>query len=378
MRVAHYLPAVRLEDGGVVRFVLDLCAGLARAGHDVTLLCHDARDVPPAWDGRAGQPRIVSLPPRGPARLLGPRTLAKALSAIEHATALHAHEMWHVGGLQLLRGAARRGARTVLSPHGMLSTWSMAQRGWKKRAFLAVFDRWLRGLDRLLCTSEQERRDVIELLPWARASALLPLMDLTPYHDLPGPQQARQRWDLPSEPLVVFLSRIHAKKGPELLVEAIAELSRRRRHVHAVLAGRGTPEDEAALRTRIARLGLESQVRLVGPVAGRDKHSLLQAASLLALPTSHENFGFVVPETLACGTPVLTTRGLDLGSQFAATGAVRTVDRTPSAFAAEIAAMLDLGQAELRAAGERGRSWVLENFAAPHRLPAYEELYARG
>src|SRR5688572_18554836 len=72
VRLVYFLLRVRTEDGGVARTTLDLCAGLAAGGHDVTLLTFDATDVPEAWKkGEPGCPRVEELPPiNGPLKLV--------------------------------------------------------------------------------------------------------------------------------------------------------------------------------------------------------------------------------------------------------------------------------------------------------------------
>lgn len=377
MKLVHYLPSVRLADGGIVRFVLDLCDGLARAGHEVVLLCHDGADAPAAWRaGEASLPRLVTLPrPIPGARLLGPRALAPARRELDGATALHVHGVWYPWNVQLVRRAASAGVRTVLSPHGMLSRWSMTQHPRRKRLFLAAFRPFLRTLDRLHCTSEQERRDVAESLSDVRSVAAPPLLDLEPFARLPGPDLARRRFGVEG-PFALFLSRLHPKKGADVLVDALGLLAGRGRLVTAILAGQGDAPDEALLRERIARHDLGAQARLVGNVVGPEKLSLLQAASAVVLPSFHENFGFVVPEALACGTPVLTTRGLDLWREFEAGGGVRLVDRSPPAVADGLEALLGLPEPERHALGERGRAWVHATFEPSALIRRYEELYA--
>ncbi|MBX3466763.1 MAG: glycosyltransferase [Planctomycetes bacterium] len=380
MRVVHYLPAVRLAEGGIVRFVLDLGERLARAGHEVRLLCHDATDVPSTWGGPGARPPEVILLPRPPlgARILGPRTLGRVAATLEGAAALHVHGPWYPSNLQVARMAARAGTRAVLSPHGMLSAWSMAQRPWRKRAFLTAFMPLLRGLDLLHCTSEQERRDVAGFVAGVPARVVPPVLDLAAFERLPGPELARCTLRLPEPPtpLIVFMSRLHPKKGADLLVEAVALLRSRGARSHAVLAGAGDGAHEADLRRLIAARRLEGDVRLVGSVTGELKLSLLQAAKVVALPTHHENFGFVVPEALACGTPVLTTRGLDLWREFESSGAVWTAERSAAPFAAALERALALGEDQRRVMGARGRAWVHMTFEPAALTARYEELYA--
>jgi len=108
-------------------------------------------------------------------------------------------------------------------------------------------------------------------------------------------------------------------------------------------------------------------------VTGREKLSLYQAADLFVLPTSQENFCFVLFEAIACGTPVVTTRGVDTWRELADECGAVIVDPTPEAFAGAIARALSTPDP---AARERARAHVLETMAPEATLARYEAMYA--
>ncbi len=125
-----------------------------------------------------------------------------------------------------------------------------------------------------------------------------------------------------------------------------------------------------------AELGIAESVRFVGMVEGRNKLALYRGAQVFALPTFQENFGFVLVEAMACGTPVVTTRGTDIWGELERGGAL-VVERTPEAFAAAID---ELGRdaAERIARGEQGRRFVMEWLRGERILGAYEDMYRKG
>jgi len=119
---------------------------------------------------------------------------------------------------------------------------------------------------------------------------------------------------------------------------------------------------------------LGDTVRLLGMVKGEDKVSLYEAADLFALPTSQENFGFVLPEALACRTPAITTRGVDIWPELESSGSTLIVEQAATAFADAIAGLLaddDLRQTM----GASGRSWVLETLDPEVAVVRYSSLY---
>ena len=174
---------------------------------------------------------------------------------------------------------------------------------------------------------------------------------------LPGAEVARRGVlaGMGPEPIVLFLSRIHPKKGGETLIRAVAQVRSGGRPCSLVFAGTGEDAYVGSLRALAAELGLEGAVRFVGLVRGAEKLSLYQAAAVLAIPTHQEDFGLVFPESLACGTPVVTTRGVDIWPELESSGGAVIVDRTPGAFAEAIGGLVaDADRARARASGRVG------------------------
>ena len=106
---------------------------------------------------------------------------------------------------------------------------------------------------------------------------------------------------------LLFLSRIHPKKGIELLLEALALL--RPTQWVCQIVGMGEAAYVGALRAKVRALNLESLVEFVGPLYGRQKERAFQEASAFILPTYSENFGIAVAEAMSWELPVLTTTG---------------------------------------------------------------------
>jgi len=119
-------------------------------------------------------------------------------------------------------------------------------------------------------------------------------------------------------PPVIYLGRLHPKKGIELLLEAWRRLSAEVRPSQLIIYGVGDPGYEAELRARVAAV---PDVRWGGPVWGAEKYRALAQAGALVLPSFQENFGLVVAEALAVGTPVLTTTGVNIGREVTSAGA---------------------------------------------------------
>jgi glycosyltransferase involved in cell wall biosynthesis len=380
MRITHYLPTIRLADGGVARVVLDWCSLFARRGHTVTLLCHEATDVPADWLGDPGLPKCL-LVPRTARGLL---TSAMEKTVLRQTDVLHLHAPWEIANVHYARSARRLGVPYAVSIHGMLDDWSMAQRSAKKRLYLALAGRKLLNRAAVIhCSAAAELAQAKKWFNNPRTAVLPCIADLSPFEQLPGPEAGLQRMHLPSNvpmdspmcswPKVLFLSRLHEKKGVDVLIRCAGMLRDAGTDVLTLIAGTGDAAYEQQLRNLVQQQNLSDRVVFMGLVTGTTKISLLQAVDLLALPTQQENFGLVLTEAMASGTAVLTTRGTDIWREIQSAGAVIT-DRTPEAFATAIAKLLK-DAADRLDRGKRGREWVFSALAAGPLCQKYEAMY---
>ncbi|MEZ6242471.1 MAG: glycosyltransferase [Phycisphaerales bacterium] len=386
MRIVHYLQRIDLAEGGVVRAVLDMTALLARRGHEVVLITHYDADAPDAWKlGEPGCPALKVVP--GPARPLGlfaATQLQELEPTIKSADVVHLHACWTTANNQLASMARRLGVPYVLSIHGMLDDWCMAQKAPKKRVYLALAGRkTLEHAAFVHSTAQAELDQSKKWYPKGRGVVVPLVFDLDPFRTLPGPSLAYKKFgpdgsgDIhPDEPVVLFLSRVHPKKGVEHLIRAAALLRDRDIPCRTLIAGTGDEAYAASLRRLIEQHALADHVRLLGLVTGELKISLFERADVFALPTSQENFGFVLPEAMACRTPAITTRGVDIWPELESSGGALIADQSPEAFADAIALLLH-DDARRTRMGDAGRAWVFEHLDPDAIAARFEGMYAQ-
>jgi glycosyltransferase involved in cell wall biosynthesis len=375
LSIAHYIPAVRLADGGVVRAVLDWCRLLAHRGHRVTLLTYDATDIPQEWLAQGtALPQIVVLPRPNRLGRLDAVALNLAQSVIERVDVLHLHGLWLSSNLQLAAIANKLETPYLLTTHGMLDNWATSQRFVKKRIFHALIGRqFLEKAAQIHCMAEEELRQATPWLNGAPATILHCLVDLEPFQNLSKRTASTDRNAGESIPTLLFLGRLHVKKGIDLLIDVMAELRRRGQAARLLIAGQGEAGYEADLRDQTRRLGLDDVAQFLGLVTGDAKTSLFQSADLFVLPTSQENFGIALIEAAACGVPLLTTRGVDIWRELEAAGAA-IAERSVTGFADAIERLLR-DRAQLQKNAGAVRDWVFATLDPERLLPEYERLY---
>lgn len=345
--VRHYIPPPERRTGGLDTALVGLNAHLRASGIDSELVSTAALFGSGAW----GVPVIA-----------------------------HFHGLWEPGHWLLVRRMKRSGAKVVVSPHGMLEPWAFRHRGWKKRpVFRLIEEPRLRSADAVMATSQLEA-DNLRRLTGGLSLRILPLGLDAPADSASVEFRVEARDALglaPSGRMALFLSRIHPKKGLDMLLRAWRDLAGKVTARQAVLCIVGPGDDGyadecQALADDCRARGAE--VRWIGPVWGEDRWRFFAAADLFCLPSFSENFGFVVPEAWMCGTEVLTTNQTPWAEQAGMEGLTVAAPEPD-----EIRNTLDnwLGRSvfalQQRTALAR---WARGRFSWPQVIPNYIEFYA--
>jgi glycosyltransferase involved in cell wall biosynthesis len=190
----------------------------------------------------------------------------------------------------------------------MLDPWSLAQKKWKKKLAMALGRRRALQQAAFIHTLNTDEADLIQPLRLGTPCVTIPngvfLSEIDP---LPAPGTFRKRFpELGEHPFVLFLSRLHYKKGLDYLAAAFAFLAAKFPDLRLVVAG---PDDGARtlFEKEIATYNLTHRVLLPGGLYGPDKFAALVDAACFCLPTRQEGFSVAVLEALASSTPVVIT-----------------------------------------------------------------------
>ncbi|HZQ07136.1 MAG TPA: glycosyltransferase, partial [Anaerolineae bacterium] len=222
---------------------------------------------------------------------------------------LHIHALFSYATLPAARFATRAGVPYIIRPLGTLNRYGLIHHHQRlKQISYRWIERWILEQAAVIqFTSEQERSEAAELGITTR-KVVLPLgVELSTAAAAP----ASTEWLAERAPFLVgrtnllFLGRLDAKKGLDLLLDALAQLKREGLDVGLMIAGEGEARYAQMLKQQTRALDLESDIWWAGFVQDAEKQKLLRAAQIFVLPSYSENFGIAVVEAMAAGLPVV-------------------------------------------------------------------------
>lgn len=286
---------------------------------------------------------------------------------------VHIHALFSFATIPGCRAARRAGVPYVMRPLGTLDPWSLGQKSWKKAPYLWLIERsHLAHAAAIHATSESEA-EAVRALGYGERVRTIPLGVAS------GPAMARPRAAHQGATRLLFLSRLHHKKGIPLLFEAMHQARLAGASIELAVAGGGPDAYRTELEDLARSLGLEDLVRFLGHVEGAAKQRVFAESDVFVLPSKQENFGIAVAEALAAGLPVIVSDKVGIASDVAAAGAGRVVPLARGALADAILELASNGP-ERSAMGMRAAELAREKYswdATAHALLAlYEELTA--
>ena len=361
--VPSYLPATRY--GGPIYSVHGLCKALAARGHEIHVFTTNV-DGPGDSPAPLGQPvdldgvKVWYFPSRWLRRLYWSPPMMEALRReIGNFDRVHLHSVFLWPTWAAARAARAAGVPYVLSPRGMLVQDLIHRKSrWLKTAWIALIER--HNLERAAAIHVTSATEADELRPFGfhlPPVIVVPNGIEPPEFMLGRPASAEVEAIVARQPLILFLSRIHWKKGLDRLIPALVETP----VGHLAIVG----NDEEGYLPELQRLAVAHGVAeritfLPRSVSGADKERLFAAAQVFVLPSYSENFGNVVLEALARGCPALVTPEVGAAEVVRASGGGMVVAGDPKALALALDSLIE-NPLRLEI-GQRGQRHVAANF----------------
>ncbi len=378
LSILHVIANLAPAQGGPAAACPAMAEAMARRGHRVAVFTTDRGrrgEVP--TDQPLERDRVTyRFFPHRFRRFAVSTGLARALMAeVGRFDVVHLHSLYLFHDWAAARACRAAGVPYILRPHGAFLPFVRARGRLQKRVANLLFQNGVtRGAACLHYTSEAEAQDAAPFV-FGRPGRVVPLgLDIAALAAPDAPPLSARFPELAGKRVLLFLGRLAAQKGLDLLIPAFAAVAPRHPEWHLLLAGADRGEGER-LRSLAAECGVAERLTFAGHLAGDDKHAALQQAELFVLPSRGENFGLAAVEAMAAGRPVLVTDRVALWREIESDGAGLVCPPQ----AADLTAALDrlMGDAGLRARlGRAARERTAPRFDWARVAPQLEALYA--
>jgi glycosyltransferase involved in cell wall biosynthesis len=344
MRVLHIIPSVAERSGGPATAIIPMCRALMQQGVEVLLLSTADHEAVQEYKGVPA----IFFPPQLGASFKYSRPLSSWLSSnIKNFDLAHIHAVFNHSSVAASHACRNAGVPYIIRPLGTLDPWSMAQKPLRKRLFWQLSGKgMLHRAAAVHYTSEVEKLSTERLLGLHHGRVVALGIDAN--------NSNGKHASLFPQPYVLVLSRLHPKKGLDVLIEAFLLLIKSERFAHwrLVLAGDGPSNYVSKLKA--AASAQPDRIVFAGWLDEETKHVALSGASLLALPSHQENFGLCVMEALSHSVPVLVSPNVNLAAEIVSANAgwVAAIDK--DALAARLGEALS-DEDELAKRGRSGK-----------------------
>jgi len=333
LKILHVISSVNPKGGGVIEGVKQLCSQYPSLGVSAEIACLDEPSSP--CISQVDMPPIHALGAGRGGYSYSSRLVPWLLVNSSRFDAVIVDGIWQYHSFAVWRALAGGPTPYFVFTHGMLDPWfktTYPLKHLKKWLYWPWADyRVLRDASAVIFTCEEERM-------LARKSFwLYKANEAVTAYGSSGPigdgRILRENFfatypSLRGKRLVLFLSRIHVKKGCDLLISAFARVAEGDPNLHLVMVGPDQTGWASTLKEQANSLGIADRITWTGMLEGEQKWGAYYASEVFCLPSHQENFGIVVAEALACGKPVLISNKVNIWREVEADGAGFVADDT--------------------------------------------------
>lgn len=357
----HAISHLDPKYGGVSAVVPQLDAAIAetrRYAIRLAAFCERGEDYAPA---PAPDVSVEHLPLARSEWRSRPSAATDLDAWVAASSGVHIHGLWQRSTAVTSAFARKNRKPYVLSAHGMLEPWALANKRWKKQVYLALVEK--ANLAAAACLHALTQAEVND---YRRLGLRNPVAVIPNGVHIPEQQSSQpffaQFPGLAGKRLILFLGRIHFKKGLDILCQAWTQLATRWPDAHLILAGPDFENTQASVELMVCKAKLADRVTFTGMLAGKLKWSALAAAEFFVLPSYSEGLSVSVLEAMGMGKPVLITENCNL-PEVGGYGCGAIIRATAGELEAAMEAMLRQSRSARLEMGARGERLVQTRYS---------------
>lgn len=355
IKIAHIINSIDKSTGGPARSVTQLIHAVLKNDPNcgIYLETLEAANDPVIKEFSSLKGKISF----NKSNIFGHSSSLKKNLFLHKAHLFHGHGLWQMPVHQMAKIARKKNVPYVITPRGMLEPWALQQGKFKKRMALKLFQ--FKDLKEATCIHATAPMEVesIRAVGLKKPIAMIPNgVDLKYFSEKPQFKSNKPK-------KILFLSRIHHKKGLEMLIDSFSELDKDLiADWQLDIVGNGEKSYIDSLKERINEKSLSQVIKICEPVYDETKYNMFAKASLFVLPTYSENFGIVVAEALASHTPVITTKGAPW-EDLEKFNCGWWIDINKNALIESLEDALKMSDDELRQMGSNGRKLIESKYS---------------
>ncbi len=299
--------------------------------------------------------RVRWFPTLGPGgAYFNPKMATAVREEVEAADVVHLHGFFTYPIYAGWKASTRAKKPLVRHVHGILEPWGLNRSRVKKKLARMFFEDRAISDTRLWRALTEAEADQIRNNGGRGEIVVIPTgIDLKPIDSTPVPEKTVRK--------LLFLSRLHKKKGLDLLLPAWAKIHKRFPDWRLCIAGKDEDGTGAWAREFVESQSLQGSVELAGAIPQSNKFSLVKSASAFVLPSYSEGFSMGILEAMACSLPVICTEACHFPEVKSAAGG-EVCDVTEEGVRDALSAVLSANDTELTQRGSLARTFVEKKF----------------
>lgn len=312
MKILHVATSLEYERGGPTTVVMELTQNLARKGIDITVFTSMDNAKCTTADDLKGV-KVKTFPTNAFSKIWPyySSSFKKALQKeLVNFDLVHIHEIWHYPVFACYKAAKAKQKPYIITVHGSLEPSCLNYKAFKKKIYTALIERKiLEEASALHAVTEDEVKSIRDFVDNKNIYCVPNGLNIEALESLPDKNTLEGIYpQIKNKKVILFLGRIHPKKGLDILAEAFGKIIRKQHNACLLIVGPDSDSYRSQIEKILTREDVLDKAVFTGTLTGNLKLAALNRADIFVLPSHSEGFSMSILEAMGCGLPVVITK----------------------------------------------------------------------